>query len=279
MRPISFVIRNTIPRTKADIHRLFYTTQVPCSESRKETSVTMPPRSSKSTEDPLPSPGPFIRPLPSQYYTYRIQRGEQGVLTHEPYKSHLLPLWRFRTPLIAEKSSAALYDEFLRFYDEGDFVGMDMSRKFIQMGMTRPKRYANHKGGRKYEIGKDGQKVEMEKSQGHEGQEDKLIASGIFRETLESCREHDGYKVLKERYQKELGDWIQVHGEETPKDDVQEQSEIGRYIKQEEEVGNIDRRPRNRTQNETKEKRKVKQKEITEERSGKPRKKRKTTNL
>ncbi|KAJ8060149.1 hypothetical protein OCU04_010498 [Sclerotinia nivalis] len=278
MRPILFAIRNTISKTKADIHRLSCKTQVPYSKSGKVTSITMPPRSSKSSDDSLSSPGPFIRPPPSKYYTYRIQRGEQGVHTHEPYKSHLLPLWRFRTPSIAEKSSTALYAEFLRFYTEDDFVGMDMSRKFIQMGMTRSKRYANHKGGRKYDIGKDGQKVEMEKSQGHEGQEDKLIASEKFKETLERCKEHEGYKILRERYQRELKDWIRVHGEETPKDDVQEQSEIGKYIRQE-DVGNIDRRPRNRPQNVTKEKRKIKQEEITEEMSGKPRKKRKTSNL
>lgn len=28
---------------------------------------------------------------------------------------------------------------------------MDMARKFLQMGMTRARRYANHKGGQKYE--------------------------------------------------------------------------------------------------------------------------------
>lgn len=131
------------------------------------------------------------------------------------------------------------------------------------MGMTRSKRYANHKGGRKCEIGKDGQKVEMEKGRGHEGQGDKLIASVIFKETLERCRGNEGYKVLKDRYQKELRDWIQVHGEETPEDDVQEQSREGKYIKQE-EVGNIYRKPRNRLQNVTKEKRKIEQEGITE---------------
>ena len=30
-------------------------------------------------------------------------------------------------------------------------MGMDMARKFIQMGMTRSKRYANYKGGRKFD--------------------------------------------------------------------------------------------------------------------------------
>ena len=39
---------------------------------------------------------------------------------------------------------------FLAYLREGDFVGADMARKFLQMGYTRARRYANHKGGRKY---------------------------------------------------------------------------------------------------------------------------------
>ena len=31
-----------------------------------------------------------------------------------------------------------------------DFVGMDMARKFLQMGFTRSRRYANHASGHKY---------------------------------------------------------------------------------------------------------------------------------
>ena len=32
-----------------------------------------------------------------------------------------------------------------------EFVGADMARKYLQMGYTRARRYANHKGGRKYD--------------------------------------------------------------------------------------------------------------------------------
>ena len=32
-----------------------------------------------------------------------------------------------------------------------DFVGMDMCRKFLEMGFTRACRYANHKDGKKYD--------------------------------------------------------------------------------------------------------------------------------
>jgi uncharacterized protein DUF4385/uncharacterized protein DUF3253 len=82
---------------------------------------------------------------------YRVGRGEQGVLTAEPYKSELLPLWRFKTETIAKESSSSLYAAFIGYRDAGDFVGMDMARKFVQMGYTRARRYANHQSGRKYD--------------------------------------------------------------------------------------------------------------------------------
>ena len=43
---------------------------------------------------------------------YRVGRGEQGVLTVEPYKGDLLPLWRFRTPDVARESATALRGAF-----------------------------------------------------------------------------------------------------------------------------------------------------------------------
>ena len=35
-----------------------------------------------------------------------------------------------------------------------DFIGMDMCRKFLEMGFTRARRYANHRDGKKYKDGK-----------------------------------------------------------------------------------------------------------------------------
>jgi len=81
---------------------------------------------------------------------YRTGRGEQGVLLVEPYKSEILPHWRFKTPQIATKSSRAIYKLFEQYRSEGDFAGMDMARKFLQMGYTRSRRYANHRSGKKY---------------------------------------------------------------------------------------------------------------------------------
>lgn len=88
---------------------------------------------------------------------YKVGRGEEGVLLVQPYKGELLPHWRFATPPIAKASAAALHKLFRAYKKSGDFVGMDMARKFIQMGYTRARRYANHKGGRKY--GPDGKEL------------------------------------------------------------------------------------------------------------------------
>src|ERR1043166_4158485 len=82
---------------------------------------------------------------------YRIGKGEQGVLLVEPYKSEILPHWRFKTVREAKKSSATIYKMFLAYIKANDFPGADMARKFLQMGWTRARRYANHKAGRKYD--------------------------------------------------------------------------------------------------------------------------------
>lgn len=81
---------------------------------------------------------------------YVIGKGEQGVLLAEPYKSELLPHWRFRTPDLARESAQKIYELYQEYKAQEDFVGMDMARKFLQMGYTRARRYANHRSGRKY---------------------------------------------------------------------------------------------------------------------------------
>jgi hypothetical protein len=82
---------------------------------------------------------------------YQVGTGEQGVLLVEPYKSEILPHWRFKTVADAKKSSAKIYKLFLAYLKAEDFTGADMARKFLQMGWTRASRNANHKGGQKYD--------------------------------------------------------------------------------------------------------------------------------
>ena len=82
---------------------------------------------------------------------YRIGRGEQGVLLIRPYTEDICQYWRFKTVREARVSSQRIYDLYCEYRSEKDFVGMDMCRKFLEMGFTRARRYANHADGKKYD--------------------------------------------------------------------------------------------------------------------------------
>lgn len=85
---------------------------------------------------------------------YRIGRGEQGVLLVRPYTEDICQYWRFKDETTARKSALKIYEMFCSYSRNDDFIGMDMARKFLEMGFTRARRYANHSDGKKYS--KDG---------------------------------------------------------------------------------------------------------------------------
>ena len=66
------------------------------------------------------------------------------------YTNDICAHWRFVDETTARKSSAKIYSMYLNYKDNRDFIGMDMARKFLEMGFTRARRYANHSSGRKY---------------------------------------------------------------------------------------------------------------------------------
>ena len=109
-------------------------------------------------------------------YRYRIGRGEQGVLLVRPYTDDICKHWKFKTPKIAEKSARVITEMFFEYLYEDDFVGMDMCRKFLEMGFTRSRRYANHKDGKKYD--KYGNILPQEKDW---ATSDKAISAKIFK--------------------------------------------------------------------------------------------------
>lgn len=132
---------------------------------------------------------------------YRTGVGEQGVLLVEPYKSEILPYWKFKTPELARKSSQKIYALFKEYLKADDFVGADMARKFLQMGYTRSRRYANHKSGKKYR----GPVPKDKKGQsGSHGREilpkdpdlQKAESAKIFYEVWQKAKNHKKYQVM-----------------------------------------------------------------------------------
>ena len=138
---------------------------------------------------------------------YRVGRGEQGVLLVEPYKGELLPHWRFRTPEVARASAAKIFELYEGYKAAGDFVGMDMARKYLQMGWTRSMRYANHRSGKKY-VGavppdKRGQSGAHGRREAPPERDDsKLESARIFRERLDAVLSDPAYVAMREEHQR-----------------------------------------------------------------------------
>ena len=136
---------------------------------------------------------------------YRVGKGEQGVLLVEPYKSEILPHWRFKTPEIAKESADKIYSLFLDYLDNEDFVGADMARKYLQMGYTWSRRYANHKSGKKY----DGPVPDDKKGQsGAHGRDElprdpdpvKAKSAEIFKEKWHQAKNNETYQQLMKEF-------------------------------------------------------------------------------
>ncbi|ALV92886.1 MULTISPECIES: DUF4385 domain-containing protein [Pantoea] len=128
---------------------------------------------------------------------YQVGRGEQGVLMVEPYKSEILPFWRFRTVELAQESSVQIMQLFEDYRAQDDFIGMDMARKFIQMGYTRARRYSNHKGGRKY----DAEGKELPRTT----EKEKAAAAAIFKSCWDRIRADTDYLARKRAHQQQYG--------------------------------------------------------------------------
>ncbi|EJU7222818.1 DUF4385 domain-containing protein [Salmonella enterica] len=128
---------------------------------------------------------------------YQVGRGEQGVLLVEPYKSEILPFWRYKYKASAMKSAEQIYQLFEAYRQQDDFVGMDMARKFIQMGYTRARRYANYKGGKKY--AEDG-------SLNTRGNDPiKAAAATVFKGWWDKIRQDEDYLKRKRQHQARWG--------------------------------------------------------------------------
>ena len=125
---------------------------------------------------------------------YRIGRGEQGVLLVRPYTNDICKYWKFKTPYIAQQSAQKIFDLYLGYRVKKDFVGMDMCRKFLEMGFTRARRYANHKDGKKY---KDGKILPQEKDA---LTSQKAISARIFKSYRDLCTQDEYYIQLRKKW-------------------------------------------------------------------------------
>ena len=128
---------------------------------------------------------------------YRIGRGEQGVLLVRPYTENICRYWRFRDVPIATQSSNTIYEMFCHYRRQKDFIGMDMARKFLEMGFTRARRYANHKTGRKYSVSKTILPQEDDALTS-----EKALAAQVFKKIRDLAAYDPEYQMMRKQWRK-----------------------------------------------------------------------------
>ena len=143
------------------------------------------------------NPAVDYKQSPELYY---IGRGQQGVLICEPYKSNICQHWRFKTVQEAELSSQKILSMFYDFVDKEDFVGADMAKKFLHMGFTRARRYANHRDGKKYNP--DGSIIPQEPDA---LTCEKAESAKVFYKTWKEARENEKYLQMKRNHKERYG--------------------------------------------------------------------------
>ena len=131
-------------------------------------------------------------------HLYKIGRGQQGVLTCEPYKSEICQYWKFKTPELAEQSSTKILKMFYNYLEQGDFVGADMAKKFLHMGFTRSRRYANHRDGKKWIKENNQWKVLPQESDAMDC--DKAKSAEIFKQAWIEARTNKQYLKMKKEW-------------------------------------------------------------------------------
>ena len=128
---------------------------------------------------------------------YRIGRGEQGVLLVRPYTENICRYWRFRDVPTATQSSNTIYEMFCHYRRQKDFIGMDMARKFLEMGFTRARRYANHKTGRKYSVSKTILPQEDDALTS-----EKALAAQVFKKIRDLAAYDPDYQMMRKQWRK-----------------------------------------------------------------------------
>ena len=131
-------------------------------------------------------------------HLYKIGKGQQGVLICQPYKSEICPHWKFKTPQIAKVSAEKIYSLFLSYLDNDDFVGADLAKKYLHMGFTRSRRYANHKSGKKYQ-NKDGEWSILKQEEDWNSSQ-KAQSAEVFKVYWQLARDNKKYLSLKENF-------------------------------------------------------------------------------
>jgi len=90
-----------------------------------------------------------------------------------------------------------MFHEYLK---QDDFVGADMAKKFLHMGYTRSRRYANHKSGKKWTNINGEWKILIQESDAMTSE--KAKSAEVFKAAWLKARTNNKYVEMKKEWRK-----------------------------------------------------------------------------
>tara|TARA_A200000159_G_C7331017_1_gene342924 strand:+ start:1990 stop:2418 length:429 start_codon:yes stop_codon:yes gene_type:complete len=111
---------------------------------------------------------------------YEVTNDLGGMYICEPYKTDLLSAWKFADSKVSKSSALKLKEMFFEYVKQGDFVGADLTKKYLKAGSEKKaidekcrfyfnEAYEEIKSFKEYEELKDGfllkQKTKREKDE------------------------------------------------------------------------------------------------------------------
>ena len=121
---------------------------------------------------------------------YSVSKGVSGVFSVSPYKDQIIKHFTFKNIEQSKASAEKIYNMFEEYRDKKDFVGMDMARKFLELGYLQSLRFSKFSGGKKYT--KSGN---LKRSSYKE--KEKLEISNVYKSYLDKANSDKVYKSLK----------------------------------------------------------------------------------
>jgi hypothetical protein len=153
----------------------------------------------------------YYRPLVERFsvtdkdmrMSYRIRDRGDGRMSIEPYRSHLNHMWYFHTAPLAQHSADELWNRFLDYHWHGDFIGMDMACKFVEMGMMCSQYMEDLRRGKVRDAEDAPREINSARTRAMLTSEVALI----YREVFEDMRRHRGYVKHREEFLAEQRVW------------------------------------------------------------------------
>ena len=124
---------------------------------------------------------------------YIVDNGLKGMYTFEPYKSLLLPLFKYKSQKAAKRSTEKLLYQFNKNLGE-DFIACNMCVKYLRAGVIFSRRYNRYgKSGRVYD--ENGERKGMLKIKDRD--KEKMDITRMYEKALKECVSNEEYKGMK----------------------------------------------------------------------------------